>query len=92
MLNSLDPLDPVWVQEQLSNYPFVKIDGVTNVRTLGSYPVKKKTADGKEEIVAMTRPNQLFRSAEISGITQEGVSSIITRPCSCCWRTFAESA
>lgn len=80
MLNSLDPLDPVWVQEQLSNYPFVKIDGVTNVRTLGSYPVKRKTADEKEEIVAMTRPNQLFRSAEISGITQEGVSSIITRP------------
>jgi len=76
MLNSLDPLDPVWVQEQLSNYPFVKIDGVTNVRTLGSYPVKKKTTDGKEEIVAMTRPNQLFRSAEISGITQEGKAQL----------------
>ena len=75
MLDTLEPLDPQWVQEQLSSYPFVKIEGVTNVRTLGSYPVKWRNTDGKVEIVAMTRPNQLFRSAEISGITEKGLYS-----------------
>ena len=78
MLDTLEPLDPQWVQEQLSNYPFVKVEGVTNVRTLGSYPVKRKNIDGKEEILAMTRPNQLFRSAEISGITEKGLCLNIT--------------
>ncbi|KAI5120677.1 hypothetical protein M0805_006966 [Coniferiporia weirii] len=76
-LNTLEPLDREWVQERLRNYPFVQIDGVSNVRTLGSYPTKIKNGE-KEDVskARMTRPRQLFRSAEISGITEQGKTQL----------------
>lgn len=78
MSDPLESLDPDWVEEQLSKYPFVQIDGVSNVRTLGSYPVQCTSKDGSE-VLKITRPNQLFRSAEISGITSRGVSNQSTQ-------------
>ncbi|KAG5350481.1 hypothetical protein C0989_010836 [Termitomyces sp. Mn162] len=64
-LNDLDPLDPVYVAEVLSRAPFVTIDGVINVRDLGLYP--SETNPGQ-----ITRPRLLYRSAELSGISEEG--------------------
>lgn len=69
-LNSLEPLDHDWVQKRLKEFPFVLIDGVTNARTLGSYPAKPQ--DSGESKTEMTRPKQLYRSAEVSGITEQG--------------------
>jgi hypothetical protein len=65
-MRDLDPLDPAYVADVLSRPPFVKISGVTNVRDLGSYP--SITHPGK-----MVKPRLLFRSAEVSGVTEEGV-------------------
>jgi Tyrosine phosphatase family len=65
-MRDLDPLDPTYVADILSRPPFVNISGVTNVRDLGSYP--SITHPGK-----MVRPQLLFRSAEVSSITEEGV-------------------
>ena len=62
--DSLEPLDPEWVREQLSQHPFVVIEGVSNARTLGHYQTRNGTSK--------TRP-VVFRSAEISGITEKGV-------------------
>ncbi|KAJ6539696.1 protein-tyrosine phosphatase-like protein [Mycena capillaripes] len=64
-MDDLEPLDPQFVQDQLSRLPFVKIDGVINVRDLGNlashlYPN------------LVTKPRYLYRSAELSGITEEG--------------------
>ncbi|EJD01490.1 uncharacterized protein FOMMEDRAFT_21865 [Fomitiporia mediterranea MF3/22] len=70
-LNALEPLDSEWVQQRLTQFPFVRIDGVTNIRTLGPYPVQKHNQEHDGRCLA-TRPRQLFRSAEISGITEEG--------------------
>lgn len=70
-LESTEPLDSAWVQERLRKFPFVKIDGVTNLRTLGSYEVGRDLADS-DGTRLITRPGQLFRSAEISGITDTG--------------------
>lgn len=70
-LNSLEPLDSEWVQQRLTEFPFVQIDGVTNVRTLGPYPARLNSSEGASEGLT-TRPYQLFRSAEVSGITEEG--------------------
>ncbi|TDL29822.1 hypothetical protein BD410DRAFT_758941 [Rickenella mellea] len=64
MADSLEPLDPLWVEDILSNPPFVAISGVMNVRSLGSYATRTPNTT--------TRENFLFRSAELSGITQEG--------------------
>jgi hypothetical protein len=64
-MNDLDPLDPSYVADVLSHPPFVKISGVTNVRDLGSYP--SVTHPGM-----MVKPRLLFRSAEVSSITEEG--------------------
>jgi len=61
-------LDPVFVQEQLSKHPFTAIAGVTNVRTLGLYPTSTPNT--------VTRPNLLFRAAELSGITEEGKAQL----------------
>ncbi|KZT05648.1 uncharacterized protein LAESUDRAFT_726936 [Laetiporus sulphureus 93-53] len=60
-----DPLDPEYVNERLSKPPFVSIPGVVNIRDLGSYP--STTYPGR-----VTRPRLLYRSAEISNITEEG--------------------
>ncbi|GLB34077.1 putative tyrosine phosphatase [Lyophyllum shimeji] len=64
-MSDLEPLDPTYVADVLSRPPFVTIDGVINVRDLGSYP----TDSGLGEI---TRPRFLFRSAELSSITERG--------------------
>ncbi|KAH9947164.1 protein-tyrosine phosphatase-like protein [Amylocystis lapponica] len=64
----LDPLDPVYVSERLSKPPFVAIEGVVNVRDLGSYPT------GHAGLA--TRPRFLYRSAEIFEITEQGVAQL----------------
>lgn len=69
-LDSLEPLDHEWVQKRLREFPFVLIDGVTNARSLGSYPIRRQENGGCSEEV--TRPKQLYRSAEVSGITDKG--------------------
>lgn len=55
----IDPLEPAYVQEVLSNPPFVVISGVYNVRDLA--------APGTH-----IKPHFVFRGAEVSGITDEG--------------------
>ena len=62
----LEPLDPVYVEERLSQPPFVTIAGVVNVRDLGGYP--SETSPGN-----ITRPGFVFRSGEVSSITDDGV-------------------
>jgi len=64
-MNDLEPLDPSYVENVLSNPPFIKIPGVINVRDLGGYP-------SIEFPDKCTRPRFLFRSAELSNITEEG--------------------
>lgn len=64
--DDLEPLDPAYVADVLSNPPFVTIDGVINVRDLGSYPSTSHPGH-------TTKPNYLYRSAELSRITKEGL-------------------
>lgn len=64
-MHDLDPLDPAYVQDVLSKPPFITIPGVINVRDLGHYP---STTDPG----FVTKSGYLFRSAELSGITDEG--------------------
>ena len=71
-LHSLQPLDKEWVKERLSKPPFVEIEGVINVRTLGGYPCKVKLAGSAEPVHMVTRPKLLYRSGEVSGITEKG--------------------
>lgn len=71
-MKDLDPLDPAYVADVLSRPPFVNISGVTNVRDLGSYP--SVTHPGK-----MVKPRMLFRSAEVSSITEEGSHSSVVQ-------------
>ncbi|KAG6817895.1 hypothetical protein H0H87_001727 [Tephrocybe sp. NHM501043] len=68
-MNDLEPLDPAHVAQLLSRPPFVVINGVINVRDLGSYP--SETYSGQ-----ITRPGSLYRSAELSGITEEGQAQL----------------
>jgi len=63
-----DPLDEEYVRTRLNQPPFVTIDGVLNVRDLGSYP----TADPS----LITKPSLMYRSGEVSGITEEGKSQL----------------
>ncbi len=65
-MNELEPLDPSYVSETLSRPPFVTIQGVINVRDLGNLPSTYRPGE-------ITTPNFVFRSAELSGITDEGV-------------------
>ncbi|PBL02875.1 hypothetical protein ARMGADRAFT_913359 [Armillaria gallica] len=67
--NELAPLDPAYVSELLSQHPFVKIPGVINVRDLGLYPSVTFPTH-------ITKPGFVFRSAELSGITEEGKEQI----------------
>ena len=60
-----EPLDEDYVRTRLSQPPFVTIDGVLNVRDLGSY----QTADPS----LITKPSLMYRSGEVSGITGEGM-------------------
>lgn len=71
MATFMEPLDPELVKERLSQQPFVSISGVTNVRTLGPYPTKTPGI--------VTRSDFLYRSGEISGITDEGFSLYLLR-------------
>lgn len=66
-MEELEPLDPTYVQETLSRPPFVKISGVINTRDLGN--LHSQTHPG-----SVTKPGYLFRSAELSNITEEGMS------------------
>ena len=62
----LEPLDPEYVSERLSKPPFVTVPGVFNIRDLGCYPSSRHSG-------MITRPRLLYRSAEISSITDEGM-------------------
>ncbi|KAJ6515529.1 protein-tyrosine phosphatase-like protein [Mycena sanguinolenta] len=64
-MDDLEPLDPQFVQDQLSRLPFVTVHGVINVRDLGGLP-----SHLYPDLV--TKPGYLYRSAELSGITEEG--------------------
>lgn len=64
-MHDLDPLDKAYVDDVLSKPPFVTVPGVINVRDLGGYP--SQTYPGK-----ITKLKFLLRSAEVSGITDEG--------------------
>ncbi|THV08260.1 hypothetical protein K435DRAFT_641182 [Dendrothele bispora CBS 962.96] len=64
-MQDLEPLDPTYVENVLSSPPFATISGVINVRDLGGYP-------SIEFPDKCTRPRFLFRSAELSSITEEG--------------------
>jgi len=61
----MDKLDPDYVQSQLSSPPFVSIEGVSNVRTLGNYP--SRLYPGQR-----TRSHFMYRSGDISTITLKG--------------------
>jgi hypothetical protein len=63
-----DPLDEDYVKARLKQPPFVTIDGVLNIRDLGS----RQTADP----TLITKPSLMYRSGEISGITGEGMRLI----------------
>lgn len=60
-----EPLDEDYVRTRLSQPPFVTIDGVLNIRDLGSY----QTADPS----LITKPSLMYRSGEVAGITEEGI-------------------
>lgn len=59
-----EPLDPEYVKDRLSKPPFVSVPGVVNIRDLGSYSTCYPGM--------ITRPLSLFRSGEVSAITDEG--------------------
>ena len=65
-----DPLDEDYVRTRLKQPPFVTIDGVLNVRDLGSY----QSADSS----LVTKPSLMYRAGEVSGITSEGICLIPT--------------
>jgi len=72
-MNELDPLDPAYVQDVLSKPPFIDLPGVINVRDLGNWRSTSRVG-------SITKPGYLFRSAELSSITGEGLkflSSVI---------------
>lgn len=64
-LDSDAPLDPEYVNTRLLEPPFVAIDGVDNVRDLGS----KESISNPGYI---TKPNFIFRGSDISSITDAG--------------------
>ncbi|OSX59407.1 hypothetical protein POSPLADRAFT_1184142 [Postia placenta MAD-698-R-SB12] len=61
----IERLDPVYVNERLSQPPFVTIPGVVNVRDLGGYSSTIHAG-------MRTRSRLVFRSAELSSVTEEG--------------------
>ena len=64
-MSALVELDPEYVKAQLSSPPFVSVEGVSNVRTLGNY--QSTVYPGQ-----FTKPNFAYRSGEISSITAKG--------------------
>jgi len=67
-MDELEPLDPTFVQEILSRPPFVNIPGVINARDLGNLPSQSHQG-------SVTKLGYLFRTAELSRITEEGIAS-----------------
>jgi len=67
-MNDLEPLDPTYVAAILSKPPFITVPGVINVRDIGLLP--SSLYPGK-----VTKPKLLIRSAELSGITDDGLFS-----------------
>ena len=65
-----EPLDPEYVKLRLSQPPFVTVPGVVNVRDLGSYSTSSPGM--------ITKPRFLFRSGEISAITEEGTATTMS--------------
>ncbi|KAJ7752840.1 tyrosine phosphatase family-domain-containing protein [Mycena maculata] len=65
----LEPLDSAFVRDTLSRPPFVTISGVINVRDLGGL---------SSQIYPnfVTKPRLMYRSAELSGITEEGKAQL----------------
>lgn len=63
-MTDLKPLDPEYVAEQLSRPPFVSISGVVNARDLGGCPTDTPGF--------ITKPNLVYRSGEVSYITEGG--------------------
>jgi len=63
-----EPLDEDYVRTRLGQPPFVTIDGVLNVRDLGPYPTANPSL--------VTKPSLMYRSGEISGISEEGKSQL----------------
>lgn len=61
----IERLDPVYVNERLSQPPFVTIPGVVNVRDLGGYSSTIHAG-------MRTRSRLVFRSAELSSVTEDG--------------------
>jgi hypothetical protein len=68
----LEALDPEYVQERLSQPPFVTIDGVHNARDLGLYSTQAGSL--------VTKPRLAYRSAELSSITEQGMRTVQSRP------------
>ena len=63
-----EAFDPAYVAQRLASPPFVSIEGVVNVRDLGSYSTDRPGY--------ITRPGFIYRSGEVSYITEEGRPSI----------------
>ncbi|TFK55621.1 hypothetical protein OE88DRAFT_1692127 [Heliocybe sulcata] len=59
----LEPLDPAYVAERLSQPPFIVCSGVYNVRDIGGCPTQYGIP---------VRRGFVYRSGEVSGITDEG--------------------
>ncbi len=67
-MSELAPLDPDLLADVLSKHPFVTVDGVFNIRDLGLIPVE----DGE----CVTRSGFMYRSGELSGVTQNGMCKL----------------
>ncbi|TRM68216.1 protein-tyrosine phosphatase-like protein [Schizophyllum amplum] len=69
MSDTLQPLDPQEVAETLSKPPFVQVSGVINIRDLGDLPSASFAPQ-------RTKPHYMYRSAELSGISDEGKAQL----------------
>ncbi|KAL1708543.1 protein-tyrosine phosphatase-like protein [Schizophyllum commune] len=69
MTDPLKPLDPQEVAETLSKPPFVQVSGVINIRDLGNLPSASYPPQ-------RTKPDYMYRSAELSSITDEGKAQL----------------
>ncbi|GJJ07080.1 hypothetical protein Clacol_001279 [Clathrus columnatus] len=63
-------LDPEYVKERLSSPPFVIVDGVNNIRSLGNYPVSVLG------ITNSTKEGYILRAAAPSTITPTGIKQL----------------
>jgi protein tyrosine/serine phosphatase len=68
-MDEFEPLDPTYVQETLLKPPFLNVSGVINFRDIGNLPSQAYPG-------SVTKPGYLFRSAELSSITEGGRAKI----------------